>query len=94
MCFLVSCVITWLNAAAASLSVVLKPPTIGARGLLQAAASYERLSTFCNRKCDHGVHPATDEKQKKNALGVEMSCEQLGSTTEHLRGVIDSLQCF
>lgn len=28
---------------------------------------------------------------KKNASGVEMSCEQLGSTTEHLRGVIDSL---
>lgn len=30
-------------------------------------------------------------KKKKNASGVEMSCEQLGSTTEHLRGVIDSL---
>ncbi len=70
-----------------------EPPT-GARGLLQTATSYERVSTFCNRKCDHGVHPATDAKQKKNALGVEMSCEQLGSTTEHLRGVIDSLQCF
>lgn len=25
---------------------------------------YERVSTFCNRKCDHGGHPATD-KQKK-----------------------------
>lgn len=74
-----------------------EPPT-GARGLLQSATSYERVSTFCNRKCDHGVHPATnaklEKKKKKNALGVEMSCEQLGSTTEHLRGVIDSLQCF
>lgn len=71
-------------------------PPAGARGLLQTATSCERVSTFCNRKCDHGVHPATDAKQKenKNALGVEMPCEQLGSTTEHLRGVIDSLQCF
>lgn len=70
-----------------------EPPT-GARGLLQTAKSYERVSTFCNRKCDRGVHPATHANQKKKALGIEMSCEQLGSTTEHLRGDIDSLQCF
>lgn len=75
-----------------------EPPT-GARGLLQTATSYKRVLTFGNRKCDHGVHPATDakkgeEKKEKKSFGVEMSCEQLGSTTEHLRGVIDSLQCF
>lgn len=47
-------------------------PPFGARGLLQTATSYERVSTFCNRKCDHRVHPATDAKQKKkNALGLK-----------------------
>lgn len=66
-----------------------EPPDGSARGLLQTATSCERVSTFCNRMCDHGQTGG-----KKNALGVEMSCEQLGSTTEHLRGVIDSHQCF
>lgn len=45
-----------------------EPPT-GARGLLQTAKSYERVSTFSNRKCDRGVHPATDAKQKKKCFG-------------------------
>lgn len=71
-----------------------EPPAGGARGLLQTATSCERVSTFCNRMCDHGQTGGKKEKEKKNALGVEMSCEQLGSTTEHLRGVIDSRQCF
>lgn len=53
--------------AAPSLSMVLNLRA-GARGLLQTAASYERVSTFCNRKCDHGVHPATDAKVKKKML--------------------------
>lgn len=44
-------------------------PPAGARGLLQTATSCERVSTFCNRKCDHGVHPATDAKQKKKCFG-------------------------
>lgn len=70
-----------------------EPPAGGARGLLQTATSCERVSTFCNRMCDHG-QTGGKKKEKKNALGVEMSCEQLGSTTEHLRGVIDSRQCF
>lgn len=67
------------------------PEPAGARGLQQTSAPCERVSTSCNRKCDHRGHPATDAEHEKNALGVEMSCEQLGSTTEHLRGVIDSL---
>lgn len=67
------------------------PEPSGARGLQQTSAPCERVLTSCNRKCDHRGHPATDAEHEKNALGVEMSCEQLGSTTEHLRGVIDSL---
>lgn len=42
------------------------PEPAGARGLQQA--SCERVSTFCNRKCDHGMHQATDAKQKKKTL--------------------------
>lgn len=38
------------------------PEPAGARGLLQTS---ERLSTSCNRKCDHRGHPATDAKHKK-----------------------------
>lgn len=67
------------------------PEPAGARGLLHTSAPCERVSTSCNRKCDHRGHPATDAEHEKSALGVEMSCEQLGSTTEHLRGDIDSL---
>lgn len=67
------------------------PEPAGARGLLQTSAPCERVLTSCNRKCDHRGHPATDAEHQKNASGVEMSCEQLGSTTEHLRGVTDSL---
>lgn len=79
------------ECGAAALSVVLNSPVpeVCSRPL----APCERVSTSCNRKCDHRGYPATDAEceKNKNALGVEMSCEQLGSTTEHLRGVIDSL---
>lgn len=40
-------------------------PPAGARSLLHTATSCEIVSTFCNRKCDHGVHPATDAKERK-----------------------------
>lgn len=51
-------------------SVALRGPEPPARCQRSAvtAPSCERVSTFCNRKCDHGVHPATDAKQKKKML--------------------------
>lgn len=55
-------------APCCTVAICAPEPPAGARGLLQAAASYERVSTFCNRKCDHGVHPATDAKQGKKML--------------------------
>lgn len=46
-----------------------EPPT-AATGLLEKTAkSDKRVSTFCNRKCDHRLHPATDAKLRKNTLG-------------------------
>lgn len=47
-------------------SVAIHGPELptGARGLLQTATYYKRVSTFCNRKCDHGVHPATENRKK------------------------------
>lgn len=43
-----------------------EPPAGGARGLLQTAASCERVSTFCNRMCDHGQ---TGRKKRKRFGG-------------------------
>lgn len=84
-------VITKLNAAP-SLSVVLnlqpEVPEVCCR-LQRPVKEYRLFVIGCVTTAKQG-----GKKKRKNALGVEMSCEQLGSTTEHLRGVIDSRQCF
>lgn len=82
-------VITKLNAAP-SLSMVLnlQPEVPEVCCSLQRPVKEYRLFVI---GC---VTTAKQGEKRKNALGVEMSCEQLGSTTEHLRGVIDSRQCF
>lgn len=49
-------------------------PPAGARSLLHTATSCEIVSTFCNRKCDHGVHPATDAKERKKKTLWGLKC--------------------
>lgn len=93
LCGAGSCVITRLNAAP-SLSVVLNlqlVPEVCCRP--QRPVKEYRLFVIGSVTTECTQQQMRNRK-KKNALGVEMSCEQLGSTTEHLRGVIDSLQCF
>lgn len=68
MCYRFACDYT---AECSTVAIRGPEPPAGARGLLQTATSYERVSTFCNRKCDHGVHPATDAKQKKMLWGLK-----------------------
>lgn len=68
----VSCGISRLTAAAASLSVVLNLQPVEGRGLPRTTTSYKRVSTFCNRKCDHGVQPGNGcEKGKKMLWGLK-----------------------
>lgn len=69
-------------------------PPASARGLLLPHRPVKEYWLFVIGSVTTECTQQQMRNRKKNALGVEMSCEQLGSTTEHLRGVIDSLQCF
>lgn len=48
-----------------------EPPAGGARGLLQTATSCERVSTFCNRMCDHGQTGGKKKRRKKTLWGLK-----------------------
>lgn len=62
------CVITQLKAAV-PLSEVLNLRLLPQVCWRKLQKSDKRVSTFCNRKCDHRLHPATDAKLRKNTLG-------------------------
>lgn len=89
-----SCVITRLNAAPA-LSAVLNLQPVQEVCCREPHPMKEyRLFVIGSVTTECTWQQMLNRKEKNCFGGVEMSCEQLGSTTEHLRGVIDSLPCF